>query len=213
MKRIKRHFTGRLSYVYLHLDDIERIVDILKTDLPNITFKDEESEYESLDEMKELLGVKAKQITIEATKNERPYGGVTLTINDRRIWLHADGEYEPLRHQITAFITGRVRWYSRIFAPWFWGWILSLFAIMYLSFIEKQAKFSAPPSWFIVSAITVAFLFLISIWHITVYTGVVLERRHAIKGFFSRNLDRILMLIIGGMLTLLGKVLYESIFR
>ena len=54
----KLSFSEHLSYAPLHLDDLERIVDAIKEKLPQVLFKDEEYEYESLDEMKEKLGLR-----------------------------------------------------------------------------------------------------------------------------------------------------------
>ena len=51
MKKIQKFsFSRRLPYAPLHLDDLERIVEAIKEKLPQILFKDDEYEYESLDE-------------------------------------------------------------------------------------------------------------------------------------------------------------------
>ena len=213
MKKIQKFsFSERLSYAPLHLDDLERIVDAIKEKLPQVLFKDEEYEYESLDEMKEKLGLRVKQIAIVGSIRDPLTREVNLSIEGRRIWLRADAEYELLWHQIAAIVKGRVPWHFKLVAPWIWGWLLSMLVIQYASFIDKQTKVFAPPVWLHVMVIVSALLFAFSIWQIAINRGVFLDRRHTVKGFISRNFDRLLMLGIGGLLTLLGKFVYSWLF-
>lgn len=204
-------FSERLQYAPLYLDDIERIVDAVKAQLPQVVFRDQDYEYESLEELKERHGARVKQIEIVGRNPER-FGGITINIEGRRVALFGDSDYELLWHQIRAMVNARLPWYAKIIAPNFWGPLLLILASQYVWFIDKQTKAFTPPAWFHVLVTASAILFAFSVWQVTVNRGVVLERRHAVRGFVSRNFDRLLMLAIGGLLTLLGKFIYGWLF-
>ena len=200
--------------VLTHLESLisERIIDVIKGKLSQLRFKDAEYEYESLEEMKEKLCPKVKEIEIIGSTPERYNSAVTLSVEGRRIWLRADAENELLWHQISAIVKGCVPWHFKVVAPLLWGWLFSMSAFQYTTFIDKQTKVFTPPVWLHVLVTVSALLFAFSIWNLVINRGVFLDRQHAVKGFFSRNADRLLMLGIGALLTLLGKLVYSWLF-
>lgn len=201
----------KLPYCTLYLDDIEQIVEIVKTQLPDVVFKDDDYEYESIDEIKERVGSKLDKFQIVANGSAQEDNLLELSIYERTISLHVNRNHELLWHQVKGYIEERAPWYRHILAS---GWYLGVMFILitqYQLYIDKMGKFS-PPTWMIVTIISCATLAVIDIWITITHRGVMLERRHAVSGFFSRNKDRLIMLIIGGLLTMLGKYLYSWFF-
>ncbi len=212
MKKLSpSHLSVRLTYTKLYLDELERILDLLKEQSLVIEINDKEFEYESINEVVEKKGERLSQIEIVGKKPDNRWCDITLTIKGRRIMLRANSKLELLWRRVKDFVGTKTTWYARYFDPWVWGWITFGLVTQYQLFLDKEAKQLIVPVWFKSLALFVASIFVISLFNVAINRGVVLARKHSVSSFWSRNADRILMLILGVLIGGFGKYLLKLI--
>ena len=213
MKKVdnSRHFV-RLSYARLYLDDLERMVELMKEQSLEVLFKDDDFEYESIAEIVEKRGDKKSQIMIIGRRSDAKWLDVTLDVDGRTLGLRADGELELVWHRIKDFVADKTPWYSRYIEIFPWSIITFTLLFQYTSFIDWETKILAVPVWFNTLVVVASLIFAFSILKTITDRGVVLVPRHAAKNFWTRNADRILMLIVGAIIGAFGKYIAKILF-
>jgi len=213
MKKVdkSRHFV-RLSYAKLYLDDLERIIELMKEQSLEVLIKDDDFEYESIAEMVEKRGDKKSQIMIIGRRSDAKWLDVTLDVDGRTLGLRADGELELVWHRIKDFVADKTPWYSRYIEIFPWSIITFTLLFQYTSFIDWETKILAVPVWFNTLVVVASLIFAFSILKTITDRGVVLVPRHAAKNFWTRNADRILMLIVGAIIGAFGKYIAKILF-
>lgn len=213
MKKIDKsgHF-ARLSYARLYRDDLERIAELMKEQSLEVLLKDDDYEYESIEEIVERRGERKSQIEIIGKTSDDRWRNVTFEVNGRTLQLRADGELELIWHRIKDFVASKTPWYSRYADAWIWGGITFVLINQYISFIDFKTKKLMVPVWFNSLVVVAALIFAFSIFKTITDRGVVLVHRHAAKNFWVRNADRILMLIIGAIVGAFGKYIAKMLF-
>jgi len=206
-KKSKWLFKRNLSPVTLYIDDISEILEKMEHVCKEIKLGDEKYKYESLEELKKHRGNKVKEIEICGY-----YPFLTLEIG-KYVNISTSGETEAvigLWYSLKDYLKRKSPWYSKILTAGSWGisslLLLSLLPLVLITF----PKIKEP--YFNVMAISGFFYilsFLVRLKGSTIY----LERKHQISNFWGRNRDKIIMLLIGSILTLLGALFMKFVFN
>lgn len=213
MKKIdKTNYFERLTYSKLYLDDLERIVETMEEQSLDVRFKDDEYEYDSLKEIVEKRGEKKSHIEIIGIKSDEVWRSVSLNIDGRKLFLHADGDLELTWHKIKEYIKSKTPWYSRFIDVWMWGCITFVILGQYTSFIDAETKKLIAPTWFNSLVSVVALIFAFVIFRDFSDRGVFIVYRHENKNFFVKNGDKILLIIIGALIGVFGKYIAKFLF-
>jgi len=188
------------------------MVELMKEQSLEVLFKDDDFEYESIAEIVEKRGDKKSQIMIIGRRSDAKWLDVTLDVDGRTLGLRADGELELVWHRIKDFVADKTPWYSRYIEIFPWSIITFTLLFQYTSFIDWETKILAVPVWFNTLVVVASLIFAFSILKTITDRGVVLVPRHAAKNFWTRNADRILMLIVGAIIGAFGKYIAKILF-
>ncbi len=215
MKRIpkKSSQSFKISPINLYLEDLEHLTEKALSNNFKISYSDDEFEFESIDEIKKYRGSKVRLLKI-LIGNEKYNKSIQIVykkgVFDISSWMPTD-ELKLLFIEIVDYIKSKHSVYINImnpsytFFPWWFVLcstpILLLFKqnilnVIYLSFL---------------SILTI--IILISISKKYCFSHVYFERRHSIENFWSRNIDKIILLIIGAFFGALAKWLLDKLFN
>ena len=196
MKPLPRpdEFTALSNETRLYRDDLQRILALIGDSGLTTKISDNRFEYESLDEFQKTRGNSPREIRIEG-KTSKPYSSVSLDLLGRRWHLFSYGEINyGLVHDIENLL--KTRQSTLAYLPYNTINIVGLI----IALIAVGANFTR------VVALTLAIIslviFLSSLALMTYFRfhpRLVLNYKHE-AGFFARNRDKILLLLIGAML-------------
>lgn len=203
-----------LSPVTLYLDDINEIVDKMHSVTPEVSFATKDYGFDSLEEVREMKGDKLKELYITGGRYD-----ISVDIKKHSVYLHTWGGSEAnaaLWHSLREYLKRKSGWHSRFLNIGAWSIIFAFWLIgslILLTITERRAEVyhSAKSLTFVTGGITLFFLILcfLNLWK---GSKIYLDRRHKVGNFWERNRDEIIKgiiyALIGGVITVVGKLLY-----
>ena len=214
MKKITHTRAKFLSPVTLYLDDINEIVNKIRSVHSEVEFATKDFVFDSLDELKEKKGYKLKDLSISGGMHN-----VSLDIR-RLVYLHAFGGSEAnseLWDKLKEFLKNKSGWLAKILNIKVWGIIFGIWLLISGIILEitkqrpefyRLAKDIVTTSFFII-----AFFLLVSLLVLLKGSTVYLEERHKVPGFWEKYRDNIIMMIVGGIITFFIQFLIKSVFK
>jgi hypothetical protein len=207
MKQIRSTtFSESVDGIRVFRDDIEDILSLLTIKSFNIEIHDSTAVYEDLDELITLKGNHVLSIEIKGDKKIGDWNRewVSIKFGKRDVLIFASGSefMYAFGYELEGFFKSKIAWYNRIFNPWYFIIPPCLFSTLLIGNYDKYSKtaFYQFSMWLMASFI---FLSIISLAIRYFNYGVTLTRRHE-YGFWNRNKDKILLMIIA---TIFGSIL------
>lgn len=102
IKKKEKYFNSNIPSVKLYLDDIEHIIDILKSDTAIIEISDDENTYESIDEIRKVKGNNPKLIKIEGKLPDGLFEYISIKISEYSltIYVHQSEQFIKTAYEI-----------------------------------------------------------------------------------------------------------------
>ena len=218
-----KHISDSKSYSYvikniaLYRSDLEEIFSLLKKNNHIIKISDENIEYDSFDEICKFKGPHVKFIEISGKNNNEIYSCISITIDYDMIHIFASTGRTPdtnlAWHEIKDIISNKVPWYNKIFKTWIWLFII-MFWIIVAAVVSDLTE--QPPKWFYYSWLSILcgliVIIITSYFYQKANRGAYLKRKHELPGFWKRNAEKILTLVIGAFLGAMGNALANHFF-
>lgn len=196
------------------LEDIEALCSLAQAHSfkPHF-FDDEEHVFDSIEDIVEHKGRNINYLLMGFLGWDQGKGELISILFKRERGLvsanvSANGSSNILKALLTeidTILNKRVRKRSILRLPYFW---VGAFAGSLLPFI----LFEKGPNWFVPPAILLIPIIL-SLYTYATTSVLFLDRAHKKRSFFRRNADKILLLIIGTILGLLSKALYDHFIK
>ena len=203
----------RFPPIPLYLSDLEEIVRIAQSRELEVKISDDKYEYESLDDLKENRGSRIRKLTLTLAPANSAYTSVTVEIDNDGVILRSpkDDKLVPVWHEIKDAIERQAPWYARFMKPlsWVYGAL-----VMYL-IPPKQEPVRESFEWFLNAWFSVAGLMLLfsllSLLYLNRSRGVYLQREHEVEGFWDRYGEKLVFVVIGTVLGVIGKVVSDKL--
>jgi hypothetical protein len=199
--------------VRLHRSDLQEIIDISKASGFDIRISDDDYEYETLDEVREQRGDRVLRLILTMHLDKSICGTLFVKIEKDGVVVcsQKDDKLVPLWHKIKDLIANRVPWYARLMSPFVWAVV----AITWLWNSPKRDEFSTLPPiilivWFAVLLFSLG-MSIFSFWYKRTNGGVYLQREYEVLGFWDRYGEKIVMIALGTLLGVLGKIATDYI--
>jgi len=202
----------QIKGVRLHLDDLEHIYAVLERDMESIRITDEDYEFDSLMEFADKRGLSPEFISLDSESRSDDYLNLSIQIKGMNVFVHRWRSEGPF-YEIKEFLwKKRLRLFPYL-NPLIWVTLTFVaFAFLGNAFAELEIK-EGPLLVVGGSAVTGFFLMtVISVFYRSLYCGLHLKRKHE-GGFFRRNLDRILLLLIGSLMGIIGSLFVQWVVR
>lgn len=218
MRRIRKssildELRHRFPPTVLYRTDIDHIIEMANERDLNVKISDEDYGYTSLDEVQEQRGNRVYKLNIVAQKDNSIFETLDVLIEKDGVTLRCQKKDHlvPLWYEIKEFISKRMPWYARFMYPSRWVWA----AIVWLLIRPKAEEFhTLPQSMVLVWQGVFALFVLVSIfsaYYRQMNHGIYLQKQYEVLGFWERNGDKMLMLIIGTVLGVIGTVVSNLI--
>ena len=211
MKKIEsnRVFEG-IEGILLFRDDLEDIIERMRLHSLEPKIEDPSSLYDTLDELQRLKGNKPSKVSISATTHN-PYTDIEVTVEKNgHAWISANGssELRSFAYELKDFLTKNVHWYHKFLNSWIWT------GIVYGSLVALQGanKHEWLAQLFVVLLFVSLLLLGLSLVFNQLSYGIRLTRRHE-GGFFTRNRDQILLVLLGSAIGAIATVLLQLFLR
>lgn len=197
----------------LYRSDLEDIISVAQSRELAILISDDQYEYESLDDLKENKGSRIKNLTITLTPDDSRLRTLTIKFNSDGVIL-ASPKMDKLVyawHEIKEIIERQVPWYSRFIRPLTWAYG----AIFILFISPKKDQIREGMEWVTTACVAggsvMLFLSLISFVYLKQNRGVHLQREHEVQRFWDRYGEKLILLIAGTVLGVVGKFVSDSL--
>lgn len=193
---------SRIDGVRVYLEDLEFVLEELRSHGLQVEIRDELYVYDDLNELVSKAGVRPKSVSFEAKGPEAaPYWQLSLTIDRSAARIHA--RQQGWAYTIRDFLESRVPSHYRIANPWllYFAVFIPLVPLLQFAGKTKASGVYVPSSW-IFAYLLLGIVWLLSIFHRKFDYGVILRRR-VDGGFWSRNADK---LALSGLSALIGGV-------
>lgn len=203
----------RFPPTILYRTDIDHIIEMASDRGLDVKISDEDYEYVSLDEVQEQRGNRVYKLNIVADKDNSIYKTLALLIEKDGVTLRCQKEDHlvPLWHEIKELISKRSPWYARFMSPFGWAWA----AIVWLWVGPKADELNTLPQSMALVWLGVLASFMLASIYSAYYRrtnrGIYLQKQHEVLGFWERNFDKMLMLVIGTILGVVGTVVANLI--
>ncbi len=188
-----------------------------------ISDDDDKYEYEDLEDLRKHKGDRLPQLTLNVTREGVDYKYVNVKIDSDgiRISSNKDDNLVPFWHEIKDIFDKQVPWYARFMKPilWMWSSALLLWLVpVVLKLAPNPENLHGGPKWVLYTRIGIIvfslfmiafslFMSLFSVYYLRKNRGIHLKREHEIQGFWKRNREHILLLVIGTALGVIGTVI------
>lgn len=202
----------RFPIVRLYRKDLDEIIEIASSRNLEIKITDDDYEYESLDEVQEQQGNRVKKLRLNASLDESLFKSFDVEIDQDGVTVraHREDELIPFWHQVRDLIAKKVPWYAKFTLPYVWAWVVIGWLWVASNDEAKELPRALLLTWFGVLVLSVA-MAIFSFWYRFTNRGVFLQKEHEVLGFWTRNGEKIVMLIIGTMLGVVVKVVADLI--
>ena len=194
--------TGISEYILvdpLYLEDLEEIIEILKSYSLTVTISDDKYSFDSLEEAKEYRGKKTSSLTIEASKQgtEDPLI-IEFSIAGAHLYTNNTNVFHSALYQIKTLFERQQTWRDTLYkGGWFW-FILALSG----TFVDPKPRFGdAGKGISILIAIFATLMGVLSTFHNSKKGKIYLVRRHETANYWIEHRDRFIFAIIGGVIS------------
>ena len=216
MKSPKKN-NGSLYYTFpcikIFLEDIEKIVDIMRGDSNVVEISDERFNYSSLNDLiQDPKPLKAFYLSASSpyiSLNLKALGGATLSASN-------DGEAKFLK--IKDILQKRERWFSFLFSGKLFTISCLFFAVSYfLTYLPKIYNISRPFLLLIGSLYIFAFSLFISLSILYIvsmtncFISINLKYSYKRESFWAKNRDQILIALFGAIAGVLGTIAFSAL--
>jgi hypothetical protein len=203
MKKVQApvHLSESIEGIRLFRDDIEHLIETFRQQSLEVTLSDKDYEYSSLQELIDTKGLRPSYLRFKVARNDISLRGAEVWIEKARAWLTCDGE-EPFRalwFELRAFLSERIPWHYRALNPWIWGLVASLLISADVQALADKNLGGKVPEWLHALVLGLIAIFLVALVHRRTNFGLILRRRHE-GGFWKRNAERLLLLLLGAVL-------------
>ncbi len=207
------HVSKSYRDLRLFRDDLDLVISIFKEHNFEIKISDQYFEYETLDELIEKRGERPRSFVLVGQSRENEYGWVSISFEKNRTYLSTSFGNEKTRYAFgrikDIFDTERSKVYV-ILNPFLLIIPAYFFGLFYVLKLADKAKQNTVviPLWLPVIAIVFISIWVISgLYRIGAYQAV-LKRKHE-GGFWKRNADKIILLVIGAIIGIVAKYVIE----
>jgi hypothetical protein len=213
--KMKRHdLTSRTSKRYsalpIYLEDLEYILDQFKENKMKVEISDGEFSYDNIAEVKENKGDIIGEIKIRAL-GEGVGESITFEVDQYGTEISARSSKKEILlvwHEINNRINSKNRWYYIPLYPpaWVGGSIGTLIMLPFAILMEHKV-----PMFSVTTLVICLFGLLASLHKSQSVCKVHLYKKHAANTFIKRNGDKIIMLILGSILTLIAEYIISKL--
>ncbi len=198
MEKIIRPLSENLKPATLYLDDIENIIDTLRTVSSEVIISTREYLLKDLQELREL---KKEQLTHLEIEIHEPY--VSISFEPHRIWLYIAKD-EPISRglfeKVKEIVSRRERKIARItHSSWLSGILIGTFFPLLSLGIDKASY------WIIFTSIVLFIIAILISWYgfqdrFNKYSVIVLKNKNELPSFWKRNSDKIVLMILSAII-------------
>ena len=215
MKKKTFHRLQKLYSVRLYLDDVLEIIGRIESLRPKtLTFSNKKYEFDTFEELKKNSGEKIKDLGINAHSD---VGYLSLDISRYSVTLYTDGKSQDVVSiwlLLRDFLKERSKWYSPFLNTMFWYVIFFCFMILGTPFFGSRNKFLDAIYYpYLFALCIVSLFFIFSLFHRWKGSIIYLNRSYEVSNFWDRNRDRIIFLIIGAVLSILGQIVIRYLSK
>ncbi|OIQ96978.1 hypothetical protein GALL_210450 [mine drainage metagenome] len=217
MKPKKSSSFSRLRFRFpplrLYRPDIEEIIHIAEGGELIVKLSDDSYDFESLDDLIENRGKRIKKLNINLVPKDSAYEYVTIDVDTDGITITAtkNEKLALIWHEIKEVIGNKQPWYARFMRPFSWG----AGGILLLVLAPKREQIQVGSEWTLhlwVGLMLLCFLMYgLSGLYLFKSKGIYLQREHEIEGFWGRYGEKIVLLVIGTVLGVAGKVIADRL--
>jgi hypothetical protein len=212
MKKIEKDSVSEnLEGIRLFRDDLEEIVQTMHGLDAHIEISDDYNRYDSFDELLQHRGERPLILEMSCRKSE-PSRSVSLSFKKNTVSLHSYGgaEAHAMVYELRDYIKRKIPKLYRLSNPFVWWTIL--WSVVSLTAFMYSGLSSLPTLAYIVkgSVIVLFVVFFGSLGYRRLSFGIFLTKRHT-GNVIKRNKDRIILLIIGGLIGIVGTLLIQWI--
>jgi len=213
MREIKKSYHKDFPPAKLYLDDLEEIVSIFHKVSPNVKISTDRYEFDGLDELPESGQEHLKFLELELMK---PYL-LSLSIGPREISFYSSEDELPARgvyNNIQSILKRRRRYFLPVSAIYILGWLLLNVAGYSLGMVIASG-FSEMRSWAIIShlvGVILSVVIIVRLGYLIIaggHTIIITRRRKDAPSFLTRNLDKIILIIITALVTAVATLLLQ----
>lgn len=198
-KKQAKYDNKSISYVVVFREDLEEIIHSLEAKGMKIKISDQGFEYETLDEVISQRGERINELDISGQEVNDNSGSLNICFSKEKIYINSWGTGAPreLLYEIHEFLRKRRSIKKILSNPFIWYSVAILaFNVYIFGFLgtTKNTPFYIH-GLLVLAVITWPISYLYSRFLTTVRLT-----RHNEGGFFSRNREAIILLIIGAVL-------------
>lgn len=203
----------RFPPIPFYRSDLEEIVRIAETRELQVRISDDKYEYESLDDLKENRGNRIKKLTLTLTPQNSTYTSITIEIDNDGVLLRSskDDKLVSVWHEIKDAIEKQAPWYARFMKPLSW----SYGALIFIWLSPKKEQIREGFEWVVIIWISVAsfmiLLSFLSVLYLNRSRGIYLQREHEVQGFWDRYGEKLVFLVLGTIIGVIGKVVSDKL--
>jgi hypothetical protein len=217
MKRKETYarLTHEFSTVSIYRTDLDEILEISKTRGFYVKISDENYEYESIEELQNKQGNRILNLHLAICEEDpatdeiariRANVEVIIKKNGVTITSPKKDNHVPIWQEIKDIIIKRESWYTKFMSPLGWSWMA--ITLLWISPRKNELHDLQHSEIFIWFG---CFFFLISMmifsfFYQRINRGVYLQHKHEIIGFWERYGEKMVMMGLGSILTILGKI-------
>ena len=215
MREIKKSYLKDFPPAKLYLDDLEEIVSIFHKVSPNVKISTDRYEFDGLDELPESGQEHLEFLELELRE---PYL-LSLSIGPREISFYASEDgflAQGVYSNIHSVLKRRRRYFLPVSVMIAVGWILAFVAGNSLG-MEFGSRLSETRSWDIISYLVAVLLSVVVIVRLSYlenaggHTIIITRRRKDAPSFLTRNLDKIILIIISALVTAVATLLLQGL--
>lgn len=190
-----RSFSSFFLGVRIYRDDLERILELLRNADLSIIMSDDSFEYESLEDLQKAKGNTPRALKIEG-RNSRGLGGLSLTLSKRAWYLES---YFEQNYAVAREIEDLLKARRTRLADLPYNAIIAISIIISGIGVGITFTVSVPVGLTVsVLSLLIATPAVAARCYSYFRHGIVLNYRHE-ASFFSRNRDKILLLLCGAI--------------
>ncbi len=202
--------------IQLYRDDIELILLALQENEFDVEIKDEELEYDSLDELIEKRSITPNHFEINAgLKADRHGGFVKLSFKRKGVHLSSYGfgykEPQIVFARIRDILDAKSTRLYKILNPFIWFVLITPVFWIYPAKIYYR-ELSQLALWSHILSILSLGIFISVALYRRLRHQVILKRKHE-GGFLKRNADKIWLLVIGTVFGIILKLIIDAIWK
>lgn len=209
MKKIDQtDFMHSISGIRLFRDDVDDIIHSMRQFSPEIELYDKVHAYDSIDDYLTNRGPKVDRLSISVYAPSPRTASVRIEIKKNVVWIFSHGSLEArnLALELKDFFFKKRPFHFNLTSPWIW-WSLAYLSVI----IDGQLKDRTATPYWIHSLVIILVLMAVAIYiHRRTYFGVYLRKRHE-GGFWKRNRDQILLLLLGALIGIIGTLAMQLV--